>query len=93
MPPDTSSVWVPVCCGRVMRFNTFKNPDGSAYGALVCGFCSKNVILEQEPAANVATYGEGAAQIGLVGSPKPPKDDRRKARARSADPASDDRTL
>lgn len=92
MPPD-NPVWVPVCCGRVMRFNLFKNPDGSSYGALLCGFCSKNVILEQEPAVTSASHGEGASVIGVVGAPKPTKEDRRKSRARSADPGADDRTL
>jgi hypothetical protein len=79
MTPDTTSaVWVPVCCGRVMRCNMFRLPDGGAYAALVCTICNKNITLEQESlAAN--SYGEGSNVLSLLGSPKPPTTDRRKS--------------
>jgi hypothetical protein len=62
-----------------MRFNRFLRQDGGAYGTLVCTACSKNIILEQEelPAENV--YGEGSRVLNVMGSPKPPKTDRRTA--------------
>ena len=79
MTPDTTSaVWVPVCCGRVMRCNMFRLPDGGAYAALVCTICNKNITLEQEPLA-ADNYGEGSNVLSLLGSPKPPPTDRRKS--------------
>ena len=73
-----------------MRHNMFLMKDGGGYGALVCTICNKNITLEQEPLANVKTYGEGSRVLSVLGSPKPPKDDRRKA---GSDAALDDRTL
>jgi hypothetical protein len=87
-PEQSSNVWIPVCCGRVMRHNMFLQKDGAGYGALVCTVCSKNITLEPEPLSNVSTYGEGSRVLSLLGSPKPPKDDRRKESA-----TFDDRTL
>ena len=46
---NASTMWVPVCCGRVMRCNMFRQADGGAYAALVCSVCNKNITLEQEP--------------------------------------------
>jgi hypothetical protein len=68
-----SNVWVPVCCGRIMRYNTFRQPGGGAYGALLCTNCSKNVVLEQEPLSSMSAFGEGSMVLNVVGSPKPPK--------------------
>jgi hypothetical protein len=75
---QTSTMWVPVCCGRVMRCNMFKQADGGAYAALVCALCNKDITLEQEPLAAANSFGEGSNVLGLLGSPKPPKTDRRK---------------
>jgi hypothetical protein len=75
---NSPGVWVPVCCGRVMRYNTFRQPGGGMYGALVCTICSKNVVLEQEPLSSVDAYGEGSSVLNVLGSPKPPKTERRK---------------
>jgi hypothetical protein len=85
---DKSSVWVPVCCGRIMRYNTFRQPRGGAYGAFVCTSCSKNIVLEQEPLSSMSTYGEGSILLSVVGSPKPPL-----ARRAGGDIGSDDPTL
>jgi len=85
---QTSNVWVPVCCGRVMRHNMFLMKDGGGYGSLVCTICSKNITLEPEPLANVSVYGEGSRVLSVLASPKPPNDDRRKESA-----GVDDRTL
>ena len=74
-----STMWVPVCCGRVMRCNTFKQPDGGAYAALVCAVCNKNITLEQEPTAAANNFGEGSSILSLIGSPRPPKTERRKS--------------
>ena len=86
---NDSIVWVPVCCGRVMRHNSFGRPGGTAYGALVCTNCSKHIVLEQEPLSSLDTYGEGSKILSVVGSPKPPKAERPKAR----DVGPDDPTL
>ncbi len=80
MPADEpSTMWVPVCCGRVMRCNMFRQADGGAYAALVCTVCNKNITLEQEPLAAANSFGEGSKVLSLIGSPKPPKTGRRKA--------------
>jgi len=75
---EASTMWVPVCCGRVMRCNMFKQAGGGTYAALVCTVCNKNITLEQEPAAAANKFGEGSSVLSLIGSPKPPKTDRRK---------------
>jgi hypothetical protein len=85
-----STMWVPVCCGRVMRCNTFRLPDGGAYAALVCTVCNKNVTLEQEPLASANNFGEGSTVLNLMGSPKPPKTERKKP---FAEAGPDDPTL
>lgn len=89
-PDNTPNVWIPVCCGRVMRSNMFRQPDGGAYAALVCTVCSKNIVLEQEPLAAVHSYGEGSSVLGLLSAPKPPKTDRRRT---VSDVGSDEPTL
>jgi hypothetical protein len=73
------SVWVPVCCGRIMRYNTFRQPRGGMYGALVCTSCNKNIILEQEFLSALSDYGEGSTLLSVLGSPKPPTTERRAA--------------
>jgi hypothetical protein len=82
-------VWVPVCCGRIMRYNIFRQPRGGVYGALVCTGCSKNIVLEQEPLSSLSDYGEGSTLLSVVGSPKPPKSER----PAGADVGSDEPTL
>jgi hypothetical protein len=74
-----SAIWVPVCCGRIMRCNMFKQADGGAYAALLCTVCNKNITLEQEPPAAANNFGEGSSILSLIGSPKPPKTERRKS--------------
>jgi hypothetical protein len=59
-----------------MRFNVFIQKDSSAYGALVC---NKNVTLELEKTVDLAGYGDGSRAINVLGSPRPPKTERRKA--------------
>lgn len=76
---DASTMWVPVCCGRVMRCNMFRQADGKAYAALVCTSCNKNITLEQETLAAANSFGEGSNVLRLIGSPKPPNTDRRKS--------------
>jgi hypothetical protein len=75
----TSTMWVPVCCGRVMRCNMFRQADGGAYAALVCTVCNKNVTLEQEPVTAADTFGDGSSILNLIGSPKPPTTERKKS--------------
>jgi len=62
-----------------MRFNVFIQKDSSAYGALVCSVCNKNVTLELEQTVDLAAYGDGARAVSVMGSPRPPKTERRRA--------------
>jgi hypothetical protein len=82
---QASTNWVPVCCGYVMRCNTFRQADGGSYAALVCSVCNKNITLEQETAA-VDSFGDGSKVLGLIASPKPPKTERHKSSAGPDDP-------
>jgi len=88
---SASTMWVPVCCGRVMRCNTFRLPNGGSYAALVCTRCNKNITLEQEPLAAADRFGEGSKLLTLLGSPKPPATDRTSKPLPEAGP--DDPTL
>ncbi|HTZ74232.1 MAG TPA: hypothetical protein VMB47_09955 [Candidatus Aquilonibacter sp.] len=74
-----SKIWVPVCCGRVMRCNMFRQADGGAYAALVCAVCNKTITLEQESLAAAEQFGEGSKILSLIGSPKPPTTERGKS--------------
>jgi hypothetical protein len=76
---ETGTMWVPVCCGRVMRCNMFKQTNGGAYAALVCSLCNKNITLEQEALEDANSFGEGSKVLRLIGSPKPPKTERKKS--------------
>jgi hypothetical protein len=49
------------------------------YAALVCTVCNKNVTLEQEPLAAAKEFGDGSHILSLIGSPKPPETERKKA--------------
>jgi hypothetical protein len=84
------NVWVPVCCARVMRFNIFGRMEEGAFGALTCRICGRNITLEQENAENLHAYGERASVVSVIGTPRPPTDDRRKP---AAEVGSDDPTL
>jgi len=61
-----------------MRYNIFVQKSGTAYGSLVCTVCNKSVSFELEHQADLSAYGDGARAISVLGSPKPPKDVRRK---------------
>jgi hypothetical protein len=87
---DSSKIWVPVCCGQVMRCNMFRQADGGTYAALVCSVCNKNITLEQESRAAADKFGEGSNVLSLMGSPKPPKTERKKS---FAEAGPDDPTL
>lgn len=87
---DASKIWVPVCCGRVMRCNMFRQADGGTYAALVCTVCNKNITLEQESLAAAKEFGEGSNILSLLGSPKPPKTARKTS---FAEGSPDDPTL
>ena len=73
-----------------MRFNMFVQKEGTAYGALVCTVCSKNITFELEHSADLSAYGAGARVLSMLGSPKPPNVERRKA---DGDTTSNDQTL
>jgi hypothetical protein len=86
----TANLWIPVCCERVMRFNLFIQKNGTPYGSLVCTVCNKSVSFELEHQAHLTEYGEGARALSMLGSPKPPKDVRRKV---DENAAMNDKTL
>jgi hypothetical protein len=71
-------VWVPVCCGRVMRYNVFGRADGGAFATLSCRICARNITLEQENPENLKEYGERATVVQVIGAPRPPTEDRAK---------------
>lgn len=73
-----------------MRYNIFAQQDGTAYGALVCSVCNKNVTFELEHQGEIGKYGEGSRVLSMLASPKPPNVMREKA-GRGASP--DDKTL
>jgi hypothetical protein len=60
---------------------------------MVCSICNKSIILEQEEAPADDAYGEGTRMLTVVGTPKPPKTDRRKVSAAFDETSSDDHTL
>jgi hypothetical protein len=62
-----------------MRCNMFRQAVGGTYAALVCTVCNKNVTLEQEPVTAADKFGDGSTVLSLIGSPKPPKTERRKS--------------
>jgi len=62
-----------------MRCNMFRQADGGTYAALVCTVCNKNITLEQESREAADKFGEGSNILSLIGSPKPPKTERRKS--------------
>jgi hypothetical protein len=76
-----------------MRFNRFLKADGEAFGSMVCTICNKNIVLEQEPMPAENAYGEGSRLLTVVGTPKPPKEDRRRATDDSTRTGSEDQTL
>jgi hypothetical protein len=73
-----------------MRCNMFRQADGGTYAALVCSVCNKNITLEQESRAAADKFGEGSSILSLMGSPKPPKTERKKS---FAEAGPDDPTL
>jgi hypothetical protein len=73
-----------------MRFNMFVQKTGTVYGSLVCTVCNKSVSYELENQADLSAYGEGARALTMLGSPKPPKDVRRRV---DEDEALNDQTL
>ena len=87
---QTPNLWVPVCCERVMRYNMFVQQNGTAYGALVCSVCNKNVTFELENYADLSAYGEGSRVLSMLGSPKPPNVPRQNP---AGDSALNDQTL
>lgn len=87
---NASTMWVPVCCERVMHCNMFRQVGGGSYAALVCTVCNKNITLEQEPLAAANNFGEGSTVLSLIGSPKPPKTERKRPLAEAGP---DDPTL
>jgi hypothetical protein len=89
-PTKTANLWIPVCCERVMRFNMFVQKSGMVYGSLVCTVCNKSVSYELEHNPDISGYGDGARVLSMLGSPKPPKEARKRI---DEDAATNDLTL
>lgn len=68
-----------------MRCNLFRQANGLSYAILVCTSCNKSIALEQEPLAARNSFGEGSNVLNLLGSPKPPRKDRRKPTSEADD--------
>jgi hypothetical protein len=73
-----------------MRYNIFVQQGGTAYGALVCSVCNKNVTFELDHQADVSLYGEGSRVLNMLASSKPPNVERKKP---DGDAALNDNTL
>jgi hypothetical protein len=56
----------------------FRQTRGDAYAALVCTICNKTITLEKESLAAANSFGKGSSVLNLLGSPKPPKRERKK---------------
>jgi hypothetical protein len=69
-------VWVPTCCGRVMRYVTYGGQQGEPCAALSCGQCGKHITLEPQPITSLDTLGTNARVLSVVGAPKPPAEER-----------------
>ena len=50
-----------------MRFNMFVQKEGTAYGALVCTVCSKNITFELEHSADLSAYGDRCSRAHHAG--------------------------
>lgn len=87
---ETSTIWVPTCCGVTMRHNIFREREGAGHGTLVCPNCGKHISLEAEPLGSLNEFGEGARVLSVVATPRPPKKARRMA---AANQQIDDQTL
>lgn len=86
MSADTAlAVFVPICCQRIMRCNTFRLGDGGSYAALVCTICNKTITLEQEPLSSDNDFGENTSVLRLLAAPRPPRTERKKSAAFGAD--------
>ena len=72
------TLWVPVCCDRVMQYNVYGRTDIGAFGTLGCRICGRSITLEPESAEKVKDYGERAGVIQVIGSPRPPTESRKK---------------
>ncbi len=67
---DDSTMWVPICCGRVMRHRMFPGAAGAtAAASLTCSACGKHILLGPEPIASMPDYGNGSRVIRLLGTP------------------------
>jgi hypothetical protein len=52
-----------------MRYNMFVQQNGTAYGALLCSVCNKNVTFELEQQTEMNKYGEGSRVLTILLSP------------------------
>ncbi len=62
---EDTTMWVPVCCGTVMRYNTFGAGDDSV-AAFICNACGKNFALQPHNGGSIEEYGQGARVVAVV---------------------------
>ncbi len=82
---ETSTMWVPTCCGITMRHNIFREREGAGHGTLVCPSCGKHINLEPEPLGALNEFGDGAKVLSVVAAPRPPKAARHAASSQQID--------
>ncbi len=68
-------VWVPTCCGRVMRYLTY-GEQAQACAAFACSQCERHVNLEPQSISSLSDFGANARVLSVVGAPKPPAEER-----------------
>jgi hypothetical protein len=91
---DDSTMWVPICCGKVMRHGQFPGQQGKiAAGMLTCGSCGKHIALEPQPAASLSDYAPGSRVILLLGTPRAADRKAKAAEATTGEAQAGDETL
>jgi hypothetical protein len=66
---EDSTMWVPICCGRVMRHSQFPGQGGKfAAAMLTCGSCGKHITLEPQAASSLQDYGQGSHLFTVLGT-------------------------
>lgn len=89
---ESSTMWVPKCCGFTMRHNSF-GQHASELANFVCTNCGKHINLEPASTTTIGSYGKEAHIIKIVAAPRPPKTEKQAASDNKGTPESDDLTL
>lgn len=64
-----SSVWVPICCGQIMRYSALHSAENEPVAvALRCASCGRHILLQSQPIASMEAYG--CCVVSLVAMPR-----------------------